>query len=104
MGFSTSHTLFRRSNDGTSTPSFEAAEDELMTLALAMRESGKGAMQPITDFEDLDQTLELLRRLVQRAEGYLATIVGGTVVHRDGMPTGELPGRLVLGPQAAVRH
>ena len=42
------------------------------------------------------------RRLVQRAEGYAATIVGGIVVHRDGFPTGALPGRLVRGPQPAV--
>jgi N-acyl-D-aspartate/D-glutamate deacylase len=39
------------------------------------------------------------RRLVQRSEGYAATIVGGAVVHRDGRPTGELPGRLVRGQQ-----
>jgi len=41
------------------------------------------------------------RRLVQRADGYVATIVGGTVVQREGAPTGALPGRLVRGPQAA---
>jgi N-acyl-D-aspartate/D-glutamate deacylase len=40
------------------------------------------------------------RRLVQRAEGYLATVVNGVVVHRDGTATGHLPGRLVRGPQA----
>jgi N-acyl-D-amino-acid deacylase len=40
------------------------------------------------------------RRLVQRAEGYAATIVSGVVVQRDGAPTGALPGRLVRGPQA----
>ena len=44
------------------------------------------------------------RRLVQRADGYAATIVSGTVVHRDGVPTGTLPGRLVRGPQAAIVH
>lgn len=42
------------------------------------------------------------RRLVQRAEGYAATIVSGTVVYRDGAPTGALPGRLVRGPQPAA--
>jgi len=41
------------------------------------------------------------RRLVQRAEGYTATIVNGAVVYRDGTPTGALPGRLVRGPQSA---
>lgn len=44
------------------------------------------------------------RRLVQRAEGYAATIVSGTVVYRDGAPTGALPGRLVRGPQAMTMH
>jgi N-acyl-D-aspartate/D-glutamate deacylase len=67
MGFSTSRTFFHRSSDGRSTPSFEAAEDELMALALALKESGKGVMQLITDFEEPDQTFSLLRRLVQRS-------------------------------------
>jgi N-acyl-D-aspartate/D-glutamate deacylase len=40
------------------------------------------------------------RRLVQRADGYVATVVNGTIVYRDGEPTGALPGRLVRGPQA----
>jgi N-acyl-D-aspartate/D-glutamate deacylase len=44
------------------------------------------------------------RRLLQRAEGYVATIVSGTAVYRDGVPTGLLPGRLVRGPQAATPH
>jgi N-acyl-D-aspartate/D-glutamate deacylase len=39
------------------------------------------------------------RRLMQRAEGYVATIVGGQPVWRDGAPTGALPGRLVRGSQ-----
>jgi len=34
-------------------------------------------------------------RLVQRADGYTATVVNGTPVYRDGQPTGELPGRLI---------
>jgi N-acyl-D-aspartate/D-glutamate deacylase len=39
------------------------------------------------------------RRLVQRAHGYVATIVAGVVTQRDGEPTGALPGRLVRGAQ-----
>ena len=42
------------------------------------------------------------RRLVQRANGYTATIVKGAVVYRDGLSTDALPGRLVRGPQAAA--
>ena len=33
----------------------------------------------------------------QRADGYVATIVSGTVTYRRGEPTGALPGRLVRG-------
>jgi N-acyl-D-aspartate/D-glutamate deacylase len=39
------------------------------------------------------------RRVVQRADGYRATIVNGVPVYRDGEPTGALPGRLVRGGQ-----
>ena len=41
------------------------------------------------------------RRLVQRATGYVATILAGQVTYRDGEPTGALPGRLLRGAQAA---
>ncbi|WP_300342084.1 amidohydrolase family protein [Accumulibacter sp.] len=67
MGVSTSRTFFHRSSDGKSTPSFAAAEDELRALALALKECGKGAMQLITDFDDPDRTLALLRRMVERS-------------------------------------
>lgn len=41
------------------------------------------------------------RRLLQRAEGYVATLVSGEVVYSNGQATGALPGRLVRGAQAA---
>jgi len=37
------------------------------------------------------------RRLVQKATGFRATVVGGEVVLRDGCHTGALPGRLLRG-------
>jgi N-acyl-D-aspartate/D-glutamate deacylase len=67
MGFSTSRTFFHRSSDGSSTPSFEAAEDELMALADALRQAGTGAMQLITDFDTPEATFAMLRRLVAHA-------------------------------------
>jgi N-acyl-D-amino-acid deacylase len=36
-------------------------------------------------------------RLVQRAEGYVATVKRGVMTYRDGQQTGERPGRLVRG-------
>jgi N-acyl-D-aspartate/D-glutamate deacylase len=41
------------------------------------------------------------KRLLQRVDGYVATIVSGRVIARDGTPTGALPGRLVRGAQPA---
>ncbi len=41
------------------------------------------------------------RRLIQRVEGYRYTIVSGAITYEDGAPTGELPGRLIRGPQTA---
>jgi len=41
------------------------------------------------------------KRLVQEAEGYVATVLSGVVTYREGRPTGALPGRLVRGPQMA---
>jgi N-acyl-D-aspartate/D-glutamate deacylase len=41
------------------------------------------------------------KRLVQRADGYVATIVAGEVTYEEGTAVGPLPGRLVRGPQPA---
>jgi N-acyl-D-aspartate/D-glutamate deacylase len=39
------------------------------------------------------------RRMIQRAEGYCATIVSGVVTFENGEPTGAMPGRLIRGPR-----
>ncbi len=41
------------------------------------------------------------RRMIQKAEGYRATIVSGAVTFENGESTGEMPGKLIRGPQAA---
>jgi N-acyl-D-aspartate/D-glutamate deacylase len=42
------------------------------------------------------------KRLLQKADGYVATIVSGVVTYRDGAATGLLPGRLVKGQREAT--
>jgi len=42
------------------------------------------------------------RRMVQDADGYVATIVSGQVTYRNGKPTDALPGKLVRGPQSVA--
>ena len=42
------------------------------------------------------------RRLIQRADGYVATVVAGEVTYRAGQSTGALPGRLVRGSRSPL--
>ena len=41
------------------------------------------------------------KRLLQKADGYVATIKGGEVTFRNGTWTGATPGGLIRGPQRA---
>jgi N-acyl-D-aspartate/D-glutamate deacylase len=41
------------------------------------------------------------RRLIQRAHGYVATMVAGEITYREGQASGALPGRLVRGARSA---
>jgi len=62
----------------------------------------------VIDFDELSFGLPRMafdlpaegRRLVQRAQGYVATFVAGVQTVADDEFTGQLPGRLVRGPQA----
>lgn len=66
-------------------------------------EVGKKADINVIDFERLTLHAPEIkydlpsngRRLIQRATGYVATLVNGKPVYFNGKPTGELPGRLV---------
>ena len=42
------------------------------------------------------------KRLLQKAEGYRATVLSGVTTYLRGQATGKLPGRLVRGPQEAL--
>jgi N-acyl-D-aspartate/D-glutamate deacylase len=42
------------------------------------------------------------KRLLQRARGYVMTILSGVPTYQNGEATGELPGKLIRGPQAAA--
>jgi N-acyl-D-aspartate/D-glutamate deacylase len=38
--------------------------------------------------------------LLQKADGYVATVKAGVVTFREGKMTGELPGGVIRGPQS----
>jgi len=39
------------------------------------------------------------RRIIQRVDGYLKTLVNGEIIYDNGIATGALPGKLIRGPQ-----
>lgn len=64
LGFSTSRTINHKANDGTLTPTYVAASDELAGIARGVAESGKGVLQFISDFDDMDSEFGIVERMV----------------------------------------
>jgi len=67
IGFSTSRSINHKSIKGTPTPTLKASEDELMAIAMGVKDAGRGVLQMITDFdgEDVDSEFALMRRLTE---------------------------------------
>ena len=73
IGFSTSRTLNHKTVKGDPTPSLRATEAELTGIVLGMRDAGRGAIEMISDFREMDAEFAMARRLVQ-ASGRPMTI------------------------------
>jgi N-acyl-D-aspartate/D-glutamate deacylase len=115
---STTHMLSYWTRDRTRGPKLplefavkRLTRDNAMALGLADRglvAAGKKADINVIDYDRLQVKVPVMRydlpaggkRLVQRADGYTATLVNGAVTYRDGEATGALPGRLVRGAKA----
>lgn len=67
LGVTSSRTLNHRSSRGEPTPSLKAEVDELLGLAQGLKDAGRGVIEMISDFEDLDDEFSLLRQMVDRA-------------------------------------
>jgi N-acyl-D-aspartate/D-glutamate deacylase len=67
LGFSTSRTLNHRSADGKHIPTLRAEEAELTAIAHALRDTGTGWMQIVSDFEDQADEIGLFRRLARES-------------------------------------
>lgn len=67
LGFATSRTINHRSSDGTHIPTLEADEEELATIAEAVAASGHGVLQLVSDLDDVESELGMIRRIVERS-------------------------------------
>ncbi|MBI1238691.1 MAG: amidohydrolase family protein [Alphaproteobacteria bacterium] len=67
VGFSTSRTLNHRTSDGQPTPTLTAAENELLGIALGLRQAGEGVLQVVSDFADPEQETAMLARIVEES-------------------------------------
>ena len=65
LGFTTSRTEKHRDVRGEVTPSITAHEDELIGIAKALGEAGKGVLQGISDFYEFDSEFRMFRAMAE---------------------------------------
>jgi N-acyl-D-aspartate/D-glutamate deacylase len=75
LGFSTSRSINHKATDGTLTPTYGTASDELAGIAKGLGEAGKGVLQIISDWDDVDSEFAVLKRMVKESGRPLATTV-----------------------------
>jgi N-acyl-D-aspartate/D-glutamate deacylase len=64
VGFSTSRSLNHRSSTGEKTPSLHASAAELAGIARGVAAAGRGVLQLLSDFLDIDEEWAVLRNMV----------------------------------------
>lgn len=67
LGFTTSRTLNHRTSRGEPTPTLTAEADELVGIARAIGATGRGVLQAVSDFADIDAEFALFRRMAEES-------------------------------------
>jgi N-acyl-D-aspartate/D-glutamate deacylase len=67
LGFTTSRTLNHRTSRGEPTPTLTAGADELVGIATAIGASGRGVLQVVSDFGDIDAEFGIFRRMAEES-------------------------------------
>ena len=71
VGFSSSRIRAHKTRNGNFTPDYLAAEEELLAIAMGLKQEGKGVLQFVTDISDQREAgvaeFQILRRLVQKS-------------------------------------
>jgi len=67
LGFTTSRTLNHRTSLGEYTPTLKAEADELIGIAKGVAKSGRGVLQVVSDFLEIDGEFEILQRMAEES-------------------------------------
>ncbi|MGO9874974.1 MAG: N-acyl-D-amino-acid deacylase family protein [Acidimicrobiia bacterium] len=119
LGFTTSRTLNHRTSTGDYTPTLTAEADELVGIARAIGQTGKGVLQGVSDFTDVDAEFSIFRRMAEESKRPLSfslvQVRGDTyrrqlellaAANADGVPmTGQVAPRpvgIMLGLQCTL--
>ncbi|MDQ1457496.1 MAG: hypothetical protein QOH28_3116 [Actinomycetota bacterium] len=65
LGFTTSRTLNHRTSKGDYTPTLTASADELVGIADAIGHTGRGVLQVVSDFDEVDAEFAIFRRMAE---------------------------------------
>jgi N-acyl-D-aspartate/D-glutamate deacylase len=100
LGFSTSRTINHKTLDGRHIPTLKADEAELAEIALALTQVRSGWLQVISDFDEPEEEMALLRRLVERSGRPMSI----TILQRDNKPEEwrRLMGRVAEAQKAGL--
>ncbi len=79
IGFSTSRTRNHRSSNGELTPTLTADADELLGIARAVGATGRGVLQVVSDFDDVDAEFALFRAMAETSGRPLSFSLAGVV-------------------------
>ena len=67
LGFTTSRTMNHRTSKGEFTPTLTAEADELVGIARAIGLTGRGVLQGVSDFTDVDGEFAIFRRMAEES-------------------------------------
>jgi N-acyl-D-aspartate/D-glutamate deacylase len=84
LGFTTSRTLNHRTSEGKPTPTLTAAEEELLGIARALGDSGRGVLQVVSDFSQGRQEMALMERMCAESGRPLSVSVAQNEIKPDG--------------------
>ena len=67
MGFTSSRTLNHRTVKGEPTPSLTASKDELLGIAMGLKDAGRGVIELISDWGDIDAEWDIFSDMVAQS-------------------------------------